>query len=163
MRRAAAEEFAAFAAARIPALLRLGFALTASRTEAEDLVQEALLRLAPRWDVVARRGDPTAYVRRTMTNLHVSWWRVRRREVLRPDPPDTPTRDDEPGDEWWARIRSLPPRQRAVLALRYYEDLSEAETAAILGCSVGTVKSQAAKAIAKLRAAGAADALLEEA
>ena len=143
--------FADFAAARIPSLVRFGFALTGSVVEAEDLVQEALVRLAPRWQAVSASGAPEAYVRRTMVNLHISWWRSRRREWLHPEPPDRAVTDLLPNRDLWVALRVLPPRQRAVLALRYLEDLTEAETAAVLGCSVGTVKSQAAKAIAKLR------------
>lgn len=142
---------AAFATARIPSLLRFGFALTGSTVEAEDLVQEALARVAPRWQAVSAAGAPEPYVRRTMVNLHVSWWRSRRREWLHADPPECAVHDMLPNRDLWVALRALPPRQRAVLALRYLEDLTEAETAAVLGCSLGTVKSQTAKAIAKLR------------
>jgi RNA polymerase sigma-70 factor (sigma-E family) len=143
--------FEAFAAARIPSLLRFGFALAGSTVEAEDLVQEALVRLASRWESVTAVGSPEPYVRRTMVNLHVSWWRSRRREWLRADPPERVIIDSLPNRDLWVALRKLPPRQRAVVALRYLEDLTEAETAAVLGCSVGTVKSQTAKAITKLR------------
>jgi RNA polymerase sigma-70 factor (sigma-E family) len=145
------EDFGSFAAARIPALVRYGVALTGSRADAEDLVQEALVRLATRWHAVADRGSPDAYVRKVMTNLHVSWWRSRRRELLHPTPPDAAVTDTLPNRDLWVALRALPPRQRAVVALRYLEDLTEAETAQILGCSVGTVKSQNAKALARLR------------
>ncbi len=153
--------FGAFAAARIPSLLRFGFALTGSTVEAEDLVQEALGRVAPRWRTVTAAGAAEPYVQRTMVNLHVSWWRSRRRERLHADPPDRAVTDTLPNRDVWVALRTLPPRQRAVLALRYFEDLTEGETAAVLGCSVGTVKSQTAKAIAKLRPTLDKNTLLE--
>jgi len=147
------EEFDAFVRARLPELLRFGRALTGSEHAAADLVQDALERTLLQWDRLQRRDDPEGYVRRAMVNRNISVWRKLRRERLADDLPDAghdPTPDD-PDRATWRAVASLPPRMRAVIALRYYEDLTEAQTAAVLGCSVGTVKSQASKAMAKLR------------
>ena len=143
--------FDAFARARMANLLRFGFALTGSQDQAADLVQDALVRTGLRWTRV-RSADPEGYVRRAMVNAHISWWRRRRREELTGTPPDTGYEAPRRDDSIWQLLAQLPPRQRAVLVLRYYEDLSEAQIAEVLGCSVGTVKSQSARAIAKLRA-----------
>lgn len=145
--------FDAFARARIPALLRFGHVLTGDPHRAADLVQDALERTLLAWPRVLRKDDPEGYVRRAMVNRHVSAWRRLRREHLVADTPDMPY-VEPPGhdDALWAVLATLPPRQRAVLVLRYYEDLSEAQCAAVLGCSVGTVKSQTWKALARLRA-----------
>jgi RNA polymerase sigma-70 factor (sigma-E family) len=151
------EAFDAFARARMGALLRFGHVLTGDREQAADLVQEALVRTALAWPRVVSKDDPEGYVRRTMVNRHISLWRVRRREVLVADPSD---RGYSPADghdaDLWNALAQLPNRQRAVLVLRYYEDLTEAQTASVMGCSVGTVKSQTSKALAKMRASGAA-------
>ena len=160
------EAFDAFARARMGALLRFGHVLTGDRDQAADLVQEALVRTALAWPRILSQ-DPEGYVRRTMVNRHISLWRVRRREVLVADPGErgyTPA-DGHDADLWNA-LALLPKRQRAVLVLRYYEDLTEAQTAAVMGCSVGTVKSQTSKALARMRASGVAagyrvDALAE--
>jgi RNA polymerase sigma-70 factor (sigma-E family) len=150
------EDFGEFVRAVLPGLLRYGHALTGNPHDAADLVQGVLERIGARWSSVLRKtGDPVAYARRAMANAHVSRWRRTRRENLVADLPDTavvwqPDRfDDEP---LWQAVRALPPRQRAVMVLRYYEDLSEAEIASTLGITKGTVKSQANKAMASLRA-----------
>jgi RNA polymerase sigma-70 factor (sigma-E family) len=149
------EDFGEFVRAVLPGLLRYGHALTGNPHDAADLVQGVLERIGARWSSVLRKtGDPVAYARRAMANAHVSRWRRTRRENLVADLPDTavvwqPDRfDDEP---LWQAVRALPPRQRAVMVLRYYEDLSEAEIASTLGITKGTVKSQANKAMASLR------------
>jgi RNA polymerase sigma-70 factor (sigma-E family) len=150
------DDFAAFVRLRMPALLRFGHALTGNRHDALDLVQTALERTGVRWHRVSGGGDAEAYVRRTMVNLHISRWRRLRRETLvhsvpdapGPDTADTAALDREP---LWAALRSLPPKQRAVIVLRYYEDLSEAQIADVLGVTRGTVKSHASKAMANLR------------
>ena len=127
--------------------------LTGSQHAAEDLVQSALLDLMPRFGDVAQ---PLAYVRRTMVNQRVSIWRrLGRREVLGGFLPERATADamstaDSRHDLLLA-LSTLPVRMRAVLVLRYWEDLSEAETAEILGCSAGTVKAQASRGLARLR------------
>ncbi len=147
-------EFEEFARASLPGLLRYGYALTGSPHDAADLVQTALEKAGARWSKIIRQDtDPLAYVRRSMANAHVSRWRRRRREVLVDELPDrgvsVPDRLD--GEPLWQALADLPPRQRAVVVLRYYEDLSEAEIAAALGITAGTVKSQASKALTKLR------------
>lgn len=144
--------FDAFARARLAELLRFGYALTGDQDMAADLVQDALVRTGLRWSRV-RATDPEGYVRRVMVNTQISWWRRRRREQLTASPPDIGYEPPTADDSMWMLLADLPPRQRAVLVLRYYEDLSEVQIAAVLGCSVGTVKSQAARAIGKLRAA----------
>ncbi len=149
--------FRSFAAARLPALLRFAHLLTGNPMAAEDLVQNALTRTALSWSRIRRQDNPEGYVRRTMVNLQANYWRGRPwREALTADPPESPNArsmeaeyDDR--DRMWRALSTLPPRQRAVLVLRYYSELSEAEIAETLRCSRGTVKSQAAKALAKLR------------
>ncbi|TDC48495.1 SigE family RNA polymerase sigma factor [Jiangella ureilytica] len=148
-------DFEEFVRASLPGLLRYGHALTGSPHDAADLVQTALEKVGSHWAKIMRQNtDPQAYVRRSMANAHVSRWRRRRREVLVEQFPERvafqPDRLD--GEPMWQALSELPPRQRAVLVLRYYEDLSEAEIAEALGISQGTVKSQASKALAKLRA-----------
>ena len=151
------EDFGDFVRAAMPGLLRYGHALTGNPHDAADLVQGVLERIGSRWSSVLRRtGDPLAYARRAMVNAHISRWRRTRRENLVAELPDTSAvwQPDRFADEpLWQALRSLPPRQRAVIVLRYYEDLSEDQIAATLGCAPGTVKSQASKALAKLRAA----------
>ncbi|MEQ4207032.1 SigE family RNA polymerase sigma factor [Actinopolymorpha sp. B9G3] len=149
-------EFSAYVAARHHALVRTAFLLTGDHHTAEDLAQTALARTYLAWERIRDKGSLDAYVRRVMVNEHTTWWRrawrrrerstdnVPEREVW--SPPDMGERA-----EVWTLVCSLPPRQRAAVVLRYYEDLSEAETAQALGCSVGTVKSQTSRAIATLR------------
>ncbi|SHE66775.1 SigE family RNA polymerase sigma factor [Streptoalloteichus hindustanus] len=150
------EDFAAFAEAALPGLLRYGYALAGNPHDAADLVQTALERVGSRWSrVVARSGDPHAYVRRTMANLHVSFWRRRRREnvvAVVPDEAVAGEFDRVEHEPLWRALAGLPAKQRAVLVLRYYEDLSEAEIADVLGVSRGTVKSHASRAMSTLRA-----------
>ncbi len=147
------EEF--FAAQRL-SLSRTALLLTGDRAAAEDLLQEALTRTAERWPRVTAQGDPTAYVRRIMLNDVRSAWRRQRRVHERP-PPVTDeigvdfTTSVDAGAVLLPALRQLAPRQRAVLYLRFYEDRGEAETARLLGCSVGTVKSQTHDALARLR------------
>lgn len=143
--------FEQFAHIRLDALLRFGLALTGDPVLATDLVQEALVRTAMRWSRVAKDGDPYSYVRRTMVNTRISWWRRLRNERLVERVPDRAVSTESHDPMLWDAIRSLPSRQRAVVALRFYEDLSEEQTARVLGCTVGTVKSQQSRAIAKLR------------
>jgi RNA polymerase sigma-70 factor (sigma-E family) len=148
--------FEEFVAARGSALLRTATLLcAASRHDAEDVVQSALEKAYRHWSRID--GDPEPYVRRILVNLTIS--RARRRKILREvhvaEPPETEVPGDADGvvlrDALIRELHRLPPRQRAVLVLRYWEDLSEAQTAQLLGCSVGTVKSQASKALARLR------------
>jgi RNA polymerase sigma-70 factor (sigma-E family) len=152
------DEFAAYVTARQDDLVRFGYLLTGDRMAGEDLAQIALAKLYLRWDTIRQAHSTDAWVRRVMVNEHTSWWRRawRRRETLDVDPTRQSDRrgaiDPPPVDrELWAQVMALPPRQRAAVALRYYEDLTEAQTAEILGCSVGTVKSQVHRALATLR------------
>jgi RNA polymerase sigma-70 factor (sigma-E family) len=152
----AVEDFAEFVQQALPGLLRYGHMLTGNPHDAADLVQTVLEKLGSRWSsIVHKTGDPVAYARRSMANAHISRWRRTRRESLIADLPDRPAEtapdpfDNEP---LWEALRGLPPRQRAVMVMRYYDDLSEADIAAALGVSRGTVKSQSSKAMATLRA-----------
>jgi RNA polymerase sigma-70 factor (sigma-E family) len=134
--------------------LRLARLLTGDRHRAEELLQDSLVKLYLRWRRVSARGDPHAYLRRMLVTGNVSRWRRVRREHLVGVLPDRPApgQDEDPDrDELWCALLDLPARQRAVVVLRYYEDLTERETAAVLGCTVGTVKSQNARAMARLR------------
>jgi RNA polymerase sigma-70 factor (sigma-E family) len=134
--------------------LRLALLLTGDRWQAEELLQDSLVKLYERWRRLSRTDDVHAYLRRMLVNNHTSRWRRRRRESLVAEVPD----HAGPGggasldaDALRAALRSLPPRQRAVVVLRHYEDLPFREVAEVLGCSVGTVKSQHFRALEKLR------------
>lgn len=150
--------FEAFVAARGPALLRTAWLLTGDRQFAEDLVQEALSRVVGRWGRLVRGGDPEAYVRRAVYNAVVD--RSRRRsssEVATGGVADADGRAPDGADEVLSRLTlqqalaRLTDRQRQVLVLRFYEDLGETRTAELMGCSAGTVKSQTAHALRRLR------------
>jgi RNA polymerase sigma-70 factor (sigma-E family) len=144
--------FAEFVSACSPRLLRTAYLLTHDRGRAEDLLQTALTKTWLAWPRIV--GDPEPYVRRTLATTYISWWRLRsHHERPTPDVMDTvtPVGSSDERVDLWAALGRLPRRQRAVVVLRYWEDLPEAEVAAALGCSVGTVKSQASKALAKLR------------
>jgi len=151
----AQQSFEEFVRARTAALSRVAYLLTGDHHLAEDLVQQALLQVAGRWPALVARGDPDAYVRRVMYHQHISWWRRREPPTARRAAP--PEAAPDPGDSVVAAVAvrralaRLGPRQRAVLILRYFEDLSETRTAEILGISVGTVKSQARDGLARLR------------
>jgi len=146
--------FDEFVATRSRALLRTAYLLTGDHGLAEDLLQTALAKCWFAWGRIDSPPEP--YVRRTLATTYATWWRRRWRGERptdelpdRGDPAGTAPVDDR--DALWRALGVLPRRQRAVVVLRYYEDLSEAETAAALGISTGTVKSQAAKALAALR------------
>jgi RNA polymerase sigma-70 factor (sigma-E family) len=144
------EDFSAFATSRWPGLVRLAFGLTGDRWLAEDIAQTALARAYVAWRRVSRADDPDAYLRRIL--LNASNRRFRRHRVTEQpgDPPETPV--EGPADLVGERaLRQLPPRQRAVIVLRYWQDLTDAQIAATLGCSPGTVRSQLSRALAKLR------------
>ncbi|WP_426505342.1 SigE family RNA polymerase sigma factor [Dactylosporangium sp. McL0621] len=146
------EGFEQFVRLRYTELLHTAYLLTGSLPLAEDLVQTCLLKIMPRFERIA---EPLPYLRRAMVNQRTSWWRGLRRELLSAEPPDDP-RPDSSGafaerSALVAELARLPQRMRAVLVLRYWEDLSEAETAELLGCSVGSVKSQASRGLARLR------------
>lgn len=150
-------DFTAYLAARQGRLLRTAYLLTGSQHEAEDLLQVSMAKLYLAWDKVRDRESVDAYVRRIMVNENNSRWRRawRRREVSTDAVPErAPVHDryDEgTGAEVWAVVQTLPRKARAVVVLRYYEQLTETETAALLGISVGTVKSQCSRALATLR------------
>ena len=150
------EQFREFMRGRWPAMVRLAYGLTGDLGHAEDVAQAAFARAYASWARVARTGDPDAYVRRIVINENHS--RFRRRRVAEnlvdavPEPPPQPAADPlGDGEALLKALRKLGPRQRAVIVLRFWMDMSEAETAAALGCSVGTVKSQASRALAALR------------
>jgi RNA polymerase sigma-70 factor (sigma-E family) len=147
--------FEDFVASRGQALQRFGYALTGDWSLAEDLLQTALVRAYPRWSRI-QKDDPEGYVRKVMLNTWSSWWRRRWRGELPTDRlPEVSAPDRFTGVDSRQALRMalavLPARQRAVVVLRYHQDLSEAQVASMLGISVGTVKSQAAKALASLR------------
>ncbi|MFF3464418.1 SigE family RNA polymerase sigma factor [Streptomyces sp. NPDC001984] len=150
-------EFQEFVRARWSYLVRTAYLLTGDVHHAEDLTQTALAKAYRSWRRVSRSDSPEAYVRRMLVNCNSDRFRKRRvAEALTAAPPEVAGRDEAVS---WADERSallaalagLPQRQRAVIVMRYWEDLSEAEVAEVLGCSPGTVKSQASKALAKLR------------
>lgn len=145
--------------ARQQSLVRTAYLLTGDWQQAEDLVQTAMVKVWPRWSRVVAGGDPDAYVRRVLVTTYATWWRRRWRGERPSDRlPERPVDDGALGavddrDALGRLLFELPPRQRAVVVLRFYEDLSEAQAAEVLGCSVGTVKSQTSKALARMRAA----------
>ena len=148
-------EFSAYMEARQASLLRTAYLISGDRHTAEDLVQTALAKLYLAWDRVEDRGSLDGYVRRVIVNEHNSLWRrpFKRREHATDQLPERATPDTPGGrdDALWELVQTLPRKQRAAVVLRYYEELSEAETAEVLGVSVGTVKSQTSRALAALR------------
>ncbi|MEV4491043.1 SigE family RNA polymerase sigma factor [Micromonospora coxensis] len=149
-----------FADSRLTALLRYAVMLTGDPHQAQDLVQETMVRAQLNWRRVARADSPERYVRRMLTNQYVDWRRGSwvRRVLLRDEPEDAVpaavdhAQDTVERDQVWSWLARLPRRQRASLVLRYYEDLPDAEIAEILGCAVGTVRSSISRALATLRA-----------
>ncbi len=164
-------EFARWAGAALPALLRFGHVLTGSPSTAEDLVQTALVKT---WSVVSHRSsgpaieDLSAYVRRVMVNSYASWWRRSSGKestlTVVASVVEDPSGASDERDAIVRALATLPAKQRAVIVLRFYADLSEADIAAVMGISRGTVKSHASRAIAHLErvlapVAGAGDDL----
>lgn len=150
-------DFSAYMSARQAALYRTAYLLTGDHASAEDLLQDAFAKLYLTWDRVRDHGALDGYVRRILVNEHHSLWRRawKRREHATDTLPEVgalDSYDDGAGGALWSYVQTLPPRQRSVVVLRYYEDLSEAEIADVLGISLGTVKSQASRALAGLRA-----------
>jgi RNA polymerase sigma-70 factor (sigma-E family) len=149
-------EFEEFVRGRAAALLRSAYLLTSDRHAAEDLVQEVLEQVYLRWRRI--HGSPEAYARRALVNRATNRWRLRRRRPEAPLPEGRDPAGPDHADSVVAyaavvdALRELPVRQRAVVVLRYLDDLAEAEVADLLGCSVGTVKSQASRGLARLRA-----------
>jgi RNA polymerase sigma-70 factor (sigma-E family) len=143
-------------AARSALLMRTALLLTGDRSEAEDLLQATLIKTYLSWDRIRDRAALDGYVRRTMVNINISWWRRRRlREFPTAEPPDTAVSDHTVRsalhDVLDRLLDVLPARQRAAVVLRYYEDLSEAEIAKVLGITVGAVKSSVSRGMARLR------------
>jgi RNA polymerase sigma-70 factor (sigma-E family) len=154
-------DFAEWMTARQGRLLRTAYLLTGDPHTAQDLVQNALAKIYLRWDRISDREHIDAYARAALVNEHRSLWRRpwRRREVVSAQLPEQAGGEasyDGMSAALWAYVQTLPPRQRAVVVLRYYEELTEAEAADVLGISVGTVKSQTSRALATLRS-GLAD------
>jgi RNA polymerase sigma-70 factor (sigma-E family) len=151
--------FEEYAAAAWPSLYRRAYLLTGNHADAEDLAQQTLIKSHGTWSRVSRLDSPNAYVRRILTNTFLSSKRPRRHrlELLAgesvPEPAAPPVDGPEDRMALWPLVCSLPPRQRAVIVLRYYEQLSEAEIADALACSPGNVKSTAHRALQNLRIA----------
>ena len=154
-----AVSFDTYVRARTAALTRVAYLLTGDHHLAEDLVQQTLLRTGGAWTRIVADGDPDPYVRRALYHLHVSWWRRAQRRIreVGMDAADDRAGPGDPADAVVAAdtvrrtLARLAPRQRAVVVLRYYEDLTEVQAAEVLGVSVGTVKSQTRDALARLR------------
>jgi RNA polymerase sigma-70 factor (sigma-E family) len=153
--------FEEFAAAKQAGLIRFGYLLLRDHQLAQDLAQEGLARLHSRWPQVVPDGHPDAYVRKVMVNQLLTWRRRRGwserpiadvRDSARPDP----TAAIGERAEMWAMIGELPMRQRAVIVLRYYEDLDDAAIGAVLGCTSSTVATHANRALARLRSVAVA-------
>jgi RNA polymerase sigma-70 factor (sigma-E family) len=155
--------FAEFATSRLPALLRYAFALTGDPDLAQDVVQDSLAKTQVNWRRVERADSPDAYVRQIVLNEYLSWrrrWSVRNIRAAGEQMIDlvdrrAATRDHAEAvvdsDDLWARLATLPRKQRAVLVLRYYEQLDDNEIASLLNCAPGTVRSNASKALKTLR------------
>ena len=148
-------DFEEFVGREQAALLRLAVLLAGDRGHAEDLVQTALLKAYRHWARITRAGDPTAYVRRVLVTTHTSWRRGRSTteqvvETL-PDRAAPPAPEDD--EELRAALRTLPPRMRTAVVLRYYADLSQQQTARAMGCSESAVNTQTTRGLARLRAA----------
>ncbi len=148
------EEFVTFRSAR---LLRAAYQLTHDWARAEDLLQTALARAWRAWPRLSGEADPEPYVRKIMFNTYASWWRRRWNHESPTEPlPEIATATSEvvrvdDRDEVWRALGRLPKRQRAIIVLRYFEDMTEAQTADMLNCSIGNVKSQTSRALATLR------------
>ena len=158
MDQAAEREFREYVAARQGTLFGVALLLTGHREDAEDLLQTVLAKLASRWPKVSRTGSPDAYVRKMLYHQQISRWRGRRHRreypaAVLPEPPAAgdPATDSAVRIAVAQALSRLTSRQRAVIVLRYYEDLPEAEMAKVLGCGVGTVRSQVHRTLARLR------------
>jgi RNA polymerase sigma-70 factor (sigma-E family) len=146
-------DFDDWVAARGPALLKLAYALTGNRADAEDVVQDALSRALPRWSRISAVDDPDAYVRRMVINAHTSWWRkFRRRESPVPEVFGGSVRSGARDVELWQACRALPEPMRTAVVLRFYEDMEYAAIAALTGVREGSVRSRVSRGLAILRA-----------
>jgi RNA polymerase sigma-70 factor (sigma-E family) len=156
------DDFAEYVAVRGPAMLRLAFVLTGNAADAEDVVQDALSRALPRWSRICAAEDVDAYVRRMVVNAHVSWWRRFRRK----ESPVEAVHDGHRGhahdtadtvlagmsdERLWRACTELPRDQRVAVVLRYYEQLSYAEIAHLVGCAEPTARSRVFRGLAALR------------
>jgi RNA polymerase sigma-70 factor (sigma-E family) len=158
-----APTFEEYAGTAWPSLYRYAYLLAGNHADAEDIAQQTLLKAYRSWSRVKDSDSPAAYLRRMLTNTYLSQRRPkgRRLELLTdapPEPAHAPAAGAEERMALWPHVKSLPPRQRAVIVLRYYEDLSEQEIADTLGCSRGNVKSTAHHALKALRAVLGSDA-----
>lgn len=148
------ERFDAFVAARGSALWRSAWLLTGDRHLAEDLVQTALAKSWPKWRAIGDEGRFEGYVRRTLFTTYVAWWRRKwngERPTAHPPEGQAPVADPDLGRDLLTALTGLPRMQRAVVVCRWFEDLTETQTAERLGISVGTVKSHGSRALAALR------------
>lgn len=147
--------FEAFVVGRSPSLLRTAYLLTGNRPDAEDLLQTSLAKTYLAWDRIREREALDAYVRRTLVTTQISFWRRRRPESPTDAVPEVAGRDSHADsdlhDALWTALARLTRKQRATVVLRFYEDLTEADTAKVLGIAVGTVKSTTSRALAALR------------
>ncbi|GLW99658.1 SigE family RNA polymerase sigma factor [Microtetraspora sp. NBRC 16547] len=149
------DDFREFVRARQQALMRTAYLLMGDAHLAEDLLQNVLTKVVGHWSKLSRDGNPEAYTRKALVNEYISWRRRFRRELPSADPPERgASHDDATLDRIVLRqaLAKLTRKQRAVIVLRFWEDLTEAQTAATLGCSIGNVKSQTHHALARLRA-----------
>lgn len=150
-------EFAEFVAARSTALHRAAYLMVGDVSLAQDLVQEALTKTYVAWPRLRDKGNAEAYTRKAITTTAISWFRRKRWSHERPveqlpDPGAPGHAESVTQSQWlWTALQQLPVRQRTAIVLRYYEDLTEAQTAEAMGCAVGTVKSQVFAGISKLR------------
>jgi len=146
-------DFDDWVAARGPGLLRLAYVLTGNRTDAEDVVQDALSRALAAWSRICAADDPDAYVRRMVVNAHTSWWR----KFKRRESPVAEVRVDGVApvegrdDRLWQACRRLPEQQRTAVVLRFYEDMDYADIAALTGVREGSVRSRVSRGLAVLR------------
>lgn len=149
------EDFEDWARARAGTLARWAYLLAGDRGRAEDLVQETLIRIAGHWRRISRGGVPDDYARKVMHRLAIDAWRRRRVRAVESDHEHPEMGVVSPDIERRLLVRAallrLTPKQRAVLVLRYFDDLTEVQTAAVLGCSPNTVKSQTRQALARVR------------
>jgi RNA polymerase sigma-70 factor (sigma-E family) len=150
-------DYESFVRALLPRLLRYATMLTGEREQAADLVQDVLVKVYRRWSRISDADHPDRYVLRMVTNGYLSWRQSRSvRLVVAGDVPDQVRSDDFVSDhalreDMWQRLARLPKRQRAVVVLRYYEQLDDAEIAELLGCAQATVRAHAHRALTTLR------------
>ena len=145
------EDFESWVAARGPALTRFAYLVCGDASESQDLVQAALEKAWPRWRSIIERGDPEVYLRRAIANGAVSRWRKLRRLSVVAEPLVEATLEPPDSDVAWQLCAELPPKQRAAVVLRFYEDLTFADIGVILECSEATARSHVHRALTALR------------